>query len=136
MGTIQVAKTSIKLVGDGAYSLISDPTMAFRTVLLLGGAATAVYGAREGTRLARTRLEAILGRPALVRETSRTKFTSPVSLLKAAAVRLRGGGKTSVLKDVVFAPELQQKLEQLAVATKNTKNNDAPFRHVMFYGCV
>lgn len=131
---VEVAKTSIKLIGEGAYSLISDPTMALRTVVLLGGAATAVYGAREGTRLARTRLEAILGRPALVRETSRTKYTSPVSILKAAAAALRGGRKASALSDVVFAPELEQKLEQLAVATKNTKKHNAPFRHVMFYG--
>ena len=66
----------------GLSRLVDDPIAGGRAVLLVFGGAAAVFGSREGFKLLRGRLEAILGRPALVRETSR----------KGLALRERFGG--------------------------------------------
>merc|ERR1719460_2728303 len=71
---VEVAQTSLRIIGDGVNRLLTDPAAGGRAVLLVFGCAAAVFGSREGFRLLRTRLEAILGRPALVRETSRKGF--------------------------------------------------------------
>lgn len=125
---VEVAQTSLRLVGDGFFSLLSDPIASGRAVLLVFGCAAAVFGSREGFKLLRSRLEAILGRPALVRETSRKGFA-----LKERLVSLFKG-KDAILTDVVFEEGLETRLQQLATATANTRRHQAPFRHVMFYG--
>ena len=86
----------------------------------------------QGFKLVRTRLEAILGRPALVRETSHKGFGNVRERLREWVERARRGD--AVLSEVVFEPALERRLQQLATATKNTRLHQAPFRHVMFYG--
>ena len=36
--------------------------------------------------------------------------------------------------DVVLPTEMTSRVNQLVVSTRNTKNNSAPFRHILFYG--
>ena len=64
-----------------------------------------------------------------MRETSRKGVALKERL--AAALRPRDA---SVLTDVVFEPKLEARLQPLATATSNTRQHQAPFRHVMFYG--
>ena len=124
---------------DGAHRLVTDPAAGARALALVLGAACAVFGAREGFRLLRTRLEAVLGQPSLVRETDIA--STPRQLASAAFRRLRGGGGgggggggAGALRDVVLEPSMDARVRSLARATRNTRRNQAPFRHVLFYG--
>jgi ATPase family AAA domain-containing protein 3A/B len=131
--------------GEGARRLLGEPREAFTAVALCGALALSVYGAREGARLAKDRLAAILGRPPLVRETSRRGY-APWALLGRgrdwALGRLgqlgRGGGGggrgDAILQEAVFASALEAKIRTLAQATAMSKAHGAPFRNVMFYG--
>lgn len=98
------------------------------TLLALG-----VYTAKNTTHLAARRLEAILGRPSLVRETSR------VSPLEFAQHPIRSVQKLfrkteEPLKGVVLHAKLEERLRDIAIATKNTRSNRGCYRNVMFYG--
>eukprot|EP01051_Picozoa_sp_SAG22_P008082 SAG22_NODE_596_length_8727_cov_107.360338_8_plen_383_part_00 len=93
------------------------------------------FCAREAAKLGRQRLAAILGRPSLVQETSRLSILLPSSVAAAAWRAITGGqsiGQT--FADVVLHPALENRVLSLATSTKNTKQNNAPYRNVCFYG--
>ena len=96
--------------------------------------AAGVYTAKNSTSLVAKRLEAVLGRPSLVRETSRfspvTFIQHPISHLKNIFKRKSG----EALEGVVLYPKLEQRLRDIAIATKNTKKNLGMHRNVLFYG--
>lgn len=98
------------------------------TLLALG-----VYTAKNTTTLAARRLEAILGRPSLVRETSRI---SPLELVQHPIQTSKKLFRKSEepLKGVVLNPKLEERLRDVAIATKNTRSNKGCYRNVMFYG--
>ncbi|CAN0483538.1 unnamed protein product, partial [Laminaria digitata] len=80
-------------------------------------------------------IEARLGKPSLVRETSRRTFfqtvRNPIPSLK------RAFGMTKVeeaLSGVVLEKGLETRLSRVAQSTFNTKRNNAPFRHLLLYG--
>ena len=86
---LEALELGFKRVGEGVTSVLDDQN---RLLALAGGAsalALGVYGAREGTRLARTLAERALGQPSLLRESSRrrpwARGTPPLPPAAAAA---------------------------------------------------
>jgi hypothetical protein len=70
------------------------------------------------------RLAAILGRPALVRETSRVAITKPLQALRTVWTRTLAKRSVDACFDEVILPEqLKQRVRSLAIATQNTKKN-------------
>jgi hypothetical protein len=68
---IAVTETALSMVGNGITNLLNEPAQLARLVGTGVALAAGVYSAREGAKLARQRIAAILGRPSLIRETSR-----------------------------------------------------------------
>lgn len=66
-----------------------------------------------------------------VRETSRK---GPLAAAKHMVARVFTPARTNVVSGAVFPPKLEQRLQELATATMNTRKNKAPFRHIVFYG--
>ena len=144
---VRVATLYVEALRDGAKRLVSDPEAGLRVVALVGGMSVAFFGSREGLRLARTRLEAVLGRPSLVRETSIARG-SPRKMMANALKRIgvRGGGMGGgggsggdgggggAFGNVVLEPAMEARIQSLGRATRNTHAHKAPFRHVLFYG--
>ncbi|CAN0022826.1 unnamed protein product, partial [Heterosigma akashiwo] len=83
-------------------------------------------------------LEARLGKPALVRETSRRSLLGaarrPWAAAAAALRRWRGRGAQDALRGVVLEPGLDARLRSVAAATFHTRRNNAPFRHLLLHG--
>jgi len=135
-------KVGLTAVGQGAASFLNDPKQMGAAVGLATGLAAGVYGARGVAGVAASYVEARLGKPTLIRETSRlSPLAAPFSSLKrtlisssntAASESIRTGEKA--IEGVVLAPELEERLKAIAVATANTKANGAPFRHLMLHG--
>jgi ATPase family AAA domain-containing protein 3A/B len=123
------------IVGEGAKAYIQDWQKITSTVAGLSLLALGVYGARVSTQVAGRYVEARLGRPPLVRETSRrtlaTFLRHPIAGVKDL---LTSSSPNAALEGVVLEPSLKGRLGNLAVATTNTKKNNAPFRHVLLYG--
>jgi len=78
-------------------------------------------------------IEARLGKPPLVRETSRKTIlktvTTPLQTFKSLF-----GKRPGAMDGIVMESTLAQRLEALAVSTANTNKNNAPYRHLMLYG--
>jgi len=125
-----------KLIGEGLQSYLDDTTKLRNTALTLTGIAAGVYTARTSIGVAGRFVEARLGKPSLVRETSRFGFgqlaRQPISTTK----RLLGIGtqEKDALKGIVLKPDLDSQLTKIAVSTANTKKNKAPFRHLLLHG--
>ena len=125
-----------KLIGEGLQSYLDDTTKLRNTALTLTGIAVGVYTARTSIGIAGRVIEARLGKPSLVRETSRFSFgqlaRDPVQTTKR--VFGVGGQEKDALKGIVLKPELDSQLTKIAVSTANTKKNKAPFRHLLLHG--
>ncbi|CAG7830719.1 unnamed protein product, partial [Allacma fusca] len=132
--TLESIKTIGSLVGSGLSSFINEPGKMVQTAGAITLLAVGVYTAKNATSLAARRLEAVLGRPSLVRETSRfsplTLLQHPISAIKSLFTRKAG----EALDGVVLYPKLEERLRDIAIATKNTKKNLGMHRNVMFYG--
>lgn len=81
-------------------------------------------------------LQARLGKPSLVRETSRMTLPQIARHPLSSAKRILGFGvkEQDALKGIVLEDGLDSQLRQIAVSTANTKKNKAPFRHVLLHG--
>ncbi len=137
-GNIDIEKATavVRLVGEGVSALLADPERLGRLVVAALAVVGGGFAAREAAKLARARLMAILGRPSLVRDTSRVSLlASPLDTTAKLWARMRSSGNlTGAFADVILAPSLEARVLGLAKATANTRRNKAPFRHLCFYG--
>uniref|UniRef100_A0A7S2BQU8 AAA+ ATPase domain-containing protein n=1 Tax=Octactis speculum TaxID=3111310 RepID=A0A7S2BQU8_9STRA len=119
-------------LGAGFSDFLSDYDRQTAAVFGLSMVALGIYTAKVSTSVAGRYIENRLGKPSLVRETSRSGLSSLLSLPK----NLLSGSKDSgdVLEGVILEADLERRLRAVAVSTKNTKLNQAPFRHMLLYG--
>lgn len=122
-------------IGQGVMAILGDKDRLLSAAGVISLAALGVYAARTGTGIAGRFIEARLGKPSLVRETSRLSLKSALShpIRNVRALLARDTHK-DVLSGVILEPSTQERLRSLATAVKNTKTNKAPFRNVLFHG--
>jgi ATPase family AAA domain-containing protein 3A/B len=122
-------------VGAGVMSFVDDKEKLTATVVSLSALALGIYTAKTSTSVAGKYIEARLGKPSLVRETSRRSVAqvvaNPIPSIKRV---LRMGAPQDALAGVVLEPKLDARLRSVAVSTYNTKANRAPFRHLLLHG--
>lgn len=124
--------TTFTEFGSGFTSFITDKDKVTRTLFGATALMAGVYSVREGARVAGKVIERRLMTPALVRETSRSAkhFTLRKRLARSMGYKEEGQDFT----DVVLRDGVSDRVERLAVSTRNTRNNAAPYRHMLFYG--
>ena len=133
---LQAVADGGKMLGEGLQSYLDDTTKLRNTALTITGIAVGVYTARTSIGIAGRFVESRLGKPSLVRETSRFtvgQFTRhPWQMTK----RTLGIGiqSSDALKGIVLEETLESRLRSVAVSTSNTKKNRAPFRHLLLHG--
>ncbi|CAN0285935.1 unnamed protein product, partial [Ascophyllum nodosum] len=155
--SIEVINTVLAHLTSGAVAVISKPR---RTLLLsswlLGLAATYLV-LREASVIFGQVIEKYLGKPSLVRETSRSgMFASALNAFRCGVKwtllpatrsdrnRTRISPKEELplgrhqvvraFQDVVLPLDLKEQILSLAVAIRNSKKNNAPYRHLLLYG--
>ena len=133
-------------------------------VLLVAG----IYFVREFSKVFAREIERRLGKPSLVRETSRMhasqtgSFTFLLLLIRSFfgmlqpiyfALRSKEGSEEEnedeknasetlsnrlanipEFQDVILSTSCEQRVMELAAATRNAQKNRAPYRHLLFYG--
>lgn len=125
-----------KMVGEGLSSYLDDTEKLRNTAVLLTAVAAGVYTTKTGAGIAGRFIEARLGKPSLVRETSRVTvssfFRQPITTLQ----RTFGIGikPQDAMKGIVLEEGLDSQLRKIAVSTSHTKKNRAPFRHLLLHG--
>merc|ERR1719159_28900 len=113
-------------IGAGSKILLEDKAKMTALVTGLSALAVGVYGARSGTRLAANLVERNLGRPSLVRETSRFTFNR------------QGKGwfpffsqeKAQIFDKIVLEKDLSERLQWTTNHLMQAQQNGTPYRHL------
>merc|ERR1719171_2712055 len=122
--------TTLNSVGGALNTLLSDPNKLLGTVGGLTALALGVYTAKNATRVAANLAEKRLGRPALVRETSRMRID-----WKSTVDKFLGRHKPFAgLDNIVLNAHLSERLGWTSNALINTKKSGTPFQHLLLYG--
>ncbi|XP_073512936.1 ATPase family AAA domain-containing protein 3-A [Phyllobates terribilis] len=130
---LESIKTAGTVFGEGFRAFVSDwdkvtAAAAGLTLLALG-----VYSAKNATGVAGRYIEARLGKPSLVRDTSRITLVEaakhPVKVTKRLFSKIQ-----DALEGVVLSPKLEERVRDIAIATRNTKQNKGLYRNILMYG--
>ena len=132
---LESIKTAGDVLGTGIRSFLADwdkMTRAAAGITLIG---VGLYGAKHGVGIIGRSIESRIGKPSLVRETSRLNFFDMFKHPIKTGQRLYMSRRPEdALKGVVLKPSLEERLRDVAIATRNTKRNKGFFRNVLFYG--
>lgn len=125
-----------KMLGEGVNSYLSDTEKLRNTAVTITGIAIGIYTARTSIGIAGRFVEARLGKPSLVRETSRFTVSQLARHPIQTTKRMFGVGvhEQDALKGIVLEESLDTQLRKIAVSTAHTKKNRAPFRHLLLHG--
>uniref|UniRef100_A0A7N8YL08 ATPase family AAA domain containing 3A n=1 Tax=Mastacembelus armatus TaxID=205130 RepID=A0A7N8YL08_9TELE len=128
---LESIKTAGAVFGEGFRAFVSDWDKVTATVAGLTLLAVGVYSARNATAVAGRYIEARLGKPSLVRETSR--FTVGEAIKHPTVKRLKSKPQDA-LEGVVLSPSLEERVRDVAIATRNTRQNKGLYRNILMYG--
>ncbi|XP_038602070.1 ATPase family AAA domain-containing protein 3 [Tachyglossus aculeatus] len=130
---LESLKTAGTLFGEGFRAFVTDWDKITATVAGLTLLAAGIYTAKNATGVAGRYIEARLGKPSLVRETSR------ITVLEALKHPIKVGKRLTskpqdALEGVVLSPKLEERVRDIAIATRNTKKNKSLYRNILMYG--
>ncbi|XP_056462224.1 ATPase family AAA domain containing 3 [Gadus chalcogrammus] len=130
---LESIKTAGAVFGEGFRAFVSDWDKVTATVGGLTLLAVGVYTARNTTAVAGRYVEARLGKPSLVRETSRITVAEAIKHPIKTTRRLRSKPQDA-LEGVVLSPSLEERVRDIAIATRNTRQNRGLYRNILMYG--
>jgi len=116
-------------LSQGAQALYEDRSKMVTLVAGLTAVALGAYGARAATRVAGSVLEKNLGRPPLVRETSR--WTWRPQLVRWPWAKKEG---PNIFERIVLEEQLSERLQWTTNALMSAQENGTPFRHLLLHG--
>ncbi|CAG2102221.1 unnamed protein product [Medioppia subpectinata] len=132
---IESIKTAGQVIGTGFKEFISDWDRVSATAVGFTLIAGGIYSAKHGINIIGRTIESRIGKPSLVRDTSRLNFLDilkhPIHTSKRFYLSRR---PEDALKGVILKPTLEERLRDVAIATKNTKKNKGLYRNILFYG--
>lgn len=126
---IRAIQVTFDNIGTGFTNLVTDKDKLLWFISSCVLLAAGIYIAREVVRITGRYVEQHLGKPSLVRETSRT--TGLVGFFKSLFSTKYGEEE---LSDVVLNPDLKVRIIEVARSTKNSQKHAAPYRHLLLYG--
>lgn len=136
--TLEGIKVATSSIGAGLSSFVSDRDKVATAVGGLSAAAVGIYFARAGASVVGGYVAARLGKPSLVRETSRITAFSALREPIASAGKIwqwfQKPDAERALSGVVLADATTKRLQRIARATRNARSHDAPFRNVLLSG--
>lgn len=123
------------VIGEGFRGFITDWDKVKSTALGLTLFAGGIYAAKHSVSITARAIESRIGRPKLLKETSRLNAIDLLSHPIKSYERIRASRRPQdALKDVIFRPSIEEELRDVAIATRNTKMNKSFYRNFMFYG--
>lgn len=120
-------------VGDMVRELSSRPEQVAYAVAAALALMLVYHLLREGITLLRSFIQAQLGRPSLVRETSVRWRPLPFYPL-AKTVPERKADVESLFDGIVLSDSCKESIFNLALTTRNSRRLGVPFRHVLLHG--
>jgi ATPase family AAA domain-containing protein 3A/B len=133
---LQAIRDGGKILGEGLSSYLDDTEKLRNSALLVTGVALGVYSTKTGAGIAGRFIESRLGKPSLVRETSRVTVSTLIRNPIKSVRRIFGTASSpqDAMKGIVLEESLDSQLRKIAVSTAHTKKNRAPYRHLLLHG--
>lgn len=126
-------RTAGTVLGAGAQALLTDWEKVLAAAGGLSLLALGIYSAKGATSVTARYIEARIGKPSLVNETSRFSILEaakhPIQMIK----RLKSK-PADAISGVVLAPKIEERLRDIAIATKNTRHNRGMYRNILMHG--
>ena len=131
-------KTISNQVSMVLKEIISQPKQVAMIAAIIVVVIVLYYLVKESMKLLRQLVQSRLGRPSLVRETSYQwsvlpnfilTFLDPPEKLDSSRKRLE-----EEFKNIILSKEDKERVLNLALATRNTRQSGAPYRHVLLHG--
>jgi len=116
-------------LSSGARALYEDQSKMVATVAGFTMLSLGIYGARNATRVAASVLERRLGRPPLVRETSRWTWRPQLQQWPWL-----GKNRPNLFDNIVLEETLSERLQWTTNALMSAQENGTPFRHLLLHG--
>lgn len=127
---LDVIQSSLISIGGAFNAVLEDKTKMTRLVIGLSAIAVGIYGARAGTGVAGRYVEARLGKPPLVRETSRWTLTENWGWKHWWPWMKR----PNFQERIVLPEELSERLQWTTNSLLAARKNGTPFRHLLLHG--
>ncbi|XP_045598026.2 ATPase family AAA domain-containing protein 3-A isoform X2 [Procambarus clarkii] len=126
-------KTASTAIGTGLDTFLSEPAKIRAAVGGLVALTAGYYAAKGSLGIVFRFVEARLAKPALVRETSRF---SPFEAVRHPIQTFKKMQKKpeDVLEGIVLNPSVEERVRDIAIATKNTKYNKGMYRNILLHG--
>ncbi|CAG4955260.1 unnamed protein product [Colias eurytheme] len=133
---LESIQTAGSVIGAGVNALLTDWDKTLAAAGGLSLLALGVYAAKGATSVTARFIEARIGKPTLVNETSRFSLLEAAKhpILSASKAVARFRKPADALSGVVLAPNLERRLRDIAIATKNTRLNRGFYRNLLMYG--
>uniref|UniRef100_A0A8C9B6W7 ATPase family AAA domain containing 3A n=1 Tax=Phocoena sinus TaxID=42100 RepID=A0A8C9B6W7_PHOSS len=119
--------------GEGFQAFVTDWDKVTATVAGLTLLAVGIYSAKNATSAIGRYVETRLGKPSLVRETSRITVLELLRHPVQVSRRLLSKPQDA-LEGVVLSPSLEARVRDIAIATRNTRKNRSVYRNILMYG--
>uniref|UniRef100_K3WQW0 AAA+ ATPase domain-containing protein n=1 Tax=Globisporangium ultimum (strain ATCC 200006 / CBS 805.95 / DAOM BR144) TaxID=431595 RepID=K3WQW0_GLOUD len=130
---IQALQVTFDNLGQGAVVLLSDKEKLTKFIGGFVALAAGIYFSREAIRIIGKLIEQRLGKPSLVRETSRG--SGLWGFFRAFfPYWSKSKGKNNEMADVVLHASLETRVLDIARSTRNSILHGAPYRHLLLYG--
>lgn len=121
------------MLGAGAEAMLTDWDKVLAAAGGLSLLALGIYTAKGATGVASRYVESRIGRPSLINETSRFTFKDAIAHPLKMLQRLKAK-QTDALQGVILEPTLEERLRDIAIATKNTRRNNGFYRNILLHG--
>ncbi|TMW52050.1 hypothetical protein DOY81_002830 [Sarcophaga bullata] len=126
-------KTAGSVIGTGVEAMLTDWDKVLTAAGGLSLLALGVYAAKGATGVTSRYIESRIGKPTLVGETSRFAMLDAVKHPIKYIKKLKSK-PADALQGVVLNPKLEERLRDVAIATKNTRINRGMYRNVLMHG--
>jgi len=124
---VDATVAAVKGVGELLGGFIRDADSLTRTVALAGGLFLAFHGTKAGAKVAANVAEAAIGRPSLLRETSRRSWLNPSALFERKL-------EAPSLRDIVLPPAQFERATNIAAAMKSARERGVSHRNLLLHG--
>ncbi|KAL7993269.1 putative ATPase family AAA domain-containing protein [Plasmopara halstedii] len=128
---MQALQATFDNLGQGISILLVDKEKLFKFVGAFVALAAGIYLSREAIHLMGKVIEQRLGKPSLIRETSRT--SGMIGFINALW-RRKPVNEQNELAGVVLQKSLATRVLEIARSTRNAMQHGAPYRHLLLYG--
>jgi len=125
--------TAGSVMGAGLQAFLNDWDKVVAAAAGASLLAVGYFTAKRATGVTASYVSARLGKPSLVRDTSRTPLFE-IAKHPIKTVKKKMEAPQNALTGIVLAPALEARLRDVALATKNTKLNRGMYRNLLFHG--